>query len=457
MADLAYNAVRRMSRRRFLSATALAGVGVAGGGALLAGCGGGSGARPSGGGGEEGSGGLSGSMTWASWANPGEAERFREFTKQWGDKTGVQAKYQTVTGDYLAKLLTQLAGGSAPDAFYAGDDQMSKLIQSNNVLALDDFLASDKATVKFTDHYPGLTKWMQGEDGKTYGLPNDCNPIALWFNKNILNEAGVTTDPAAQQEAGTWTLDAFTDLLTKVKAATGTFGNVLESGWWGFWMGWITAQGGTMFDEDGKAVFDTDPKAQATLDWMFEQLRNGNMRYGGSLPRGQGVDALFYAGQLATMSYGRWVLPNLKKVKAKVDYDLAPLPSADGKSIPAVPVGTSSIAVNAKAKNPDAALAFVSDYTNAEGQKFRLSGGGNALPTLPGLEDIATEGNDPPHGGWFNDLAKAGWGTPKAIYSDPQVATKLPLKVNQLLLEDSVKTLTAKSFSEQIVQLLNGS
>ena len=130
-----------------------------------------------------------------------------------------------MTGDYLSKLLTQLAGGSAPDAFYAGDDQMSKLITSNNVLALDDFLASDKATVKFTDHYAGLTKWMKGEDGKIYGLPNDCNPIALWFNQDILAKAGVE-DPAAQQEAGTWTLDAFTDLLTKVKSATGQYGNV---------------------------------------------------------------------------------------------------------------------------------------------------------------------------------------------------------------------------------------
>jgi multiple sugar transport system substrate-binding protein len=54
-------------------------------------------------------------------------------------------------------------------------------------------------------------------------------------------------------------------------------------------MGWVTAQGGTMFDEEGKAVFDTDPKAQATIAWMIEQLQNGNMRYGGSLPKGRCV------------------------------------------------------------------------------------------------------------------------------------------------------------------------
>ena len=40
MADLAYDAVRRMSRRRFLTTTALGTAAVAGG-SLLAGCGGG--------------------------------------------------------------------------------------------------------------------------------------------------------------------------------------------------------------------------------------------------------------------------------------------------------------------------------------------------------------------------------------------------------------------------------
>jgi multiple sugar transport system substrate-binding protein len=112
--------------------------------------------------------------------------------------------------------------------------------------------------------------------------------------------------------------------------------------------------------------------------------------------------------------------------------------------------------VNAKSKNKDNAMAFASDYVNADGQRFRLAGGGNAIPTLPGLEDIATEGNDPPHAAWFNDLAKNGWGTPKPVYSDPVKGAELPKQVNALLLGDSLPTLTAKSFAEKLVALLNG-
>ena len=46
--------------------------------------------------------------------------------------------------------------------------------------------------------------------------------------------------------------------------------------------------------EDNKAVFDTDPKAMDTISWLFDHFKAETITYGGSLPKGQGVDALFY-------------------------------------------------------------------------------------------------------------------------------------------------------------------
>jgi multiple sugar transport system substrate-binding protein len=274
------------------------------------------------------------------WANPGEAERFKKYSADYQTKTGTKVIYQVVSGDYLAKLLTQLSGGSAPDDFYVGDGQMSKLIESNVLEPLDTYLASPDATVKFADTYAGLSKWCKSKDGKIYGIPVDCNPHAFWFNKKVLTAAGVTQDPGAAFDAGAWNQAAMTDLLTKVKAA-GKKGATLESNWFDIFS-WVTTFGGTAFDERGKAVFDTDPKAKAALEWLIEQVKNGNMTYGGSLPKGQGVDALFYAGQLATR-HGRWVPPNLKKLKKTVDYDIAPMPSEDGKTVMPVAVYTAAM------------------------------------------------------------------------------------------------------------------
>jgi multiple sugar transport system substrate-binding protein len=98
-----------------------------------------------------------------------------------------------VVSDYQAKLLTQLAGGAAPDAFYVGDSSMAPFIEAGRLVELTDFLASAEAPVSAEDTYEGLIQWCRGEDGGLYGIPVDCNPKVFWFNHGVLEEAGVST------------------------------------------------------------------------------------------------------------------------------------------------------------------------------------------------------------------------------------------------------------------------
>ena len=170
-----------LSRRRLLGLGALAGISVAG----FSACGGGSsggpgGAASGGGGGQQG-----GAVTWASWANPGEAVRFKEYSTDYQKRTGTKTTYQTVVGDYTSKLLTQLQGGSAADAFYVGDTGMAKLQESNNLVELTEFLGTPDGQ-KASQTFPGLTEWTKSKDGGIYGVCVDCNPMVFWFNKGLL-------------------------------------------------------------------------------------------------------------------------------------------------------------------------------------------------------------------------------------------------------------------------------
>jgi len=438
---------RTISRRNFLSTAALAGLGVAGSSTLLAACGGGSSGGPGGGGGASG-GKKAGNVTWASWANPGEAERFKAFNADYEKRTGAKVSWQNVPGDYASKMLTQLSGGSAPDGFYVGDTLIGKAIESKAVLELSQFPEVKKL---YDATYPGLSKWPTSADGGVYGIDVDCNPNVFWFNKKILSAAGVSQDPAAAFEAGNWNQAAITDLLTKVKAS-GKKTLAFDVGY-GELFSWITTFGGTVFDDSGKAVFDTDPKAQAAIEWILDQMKSGNIIYTGSLPKGQGAEQLFYAGQLAVTQKGRWILPNLKKLKSTVDYDIAPFPTEDGKTVGPVVVFTACMSVNAKPKDQDAILAFLTDFCGVSGQKFRLSGGGNAVPSQKGNEDVATEGNDPPHSKWFNEVAEKGYAVPLPFIRSAKKAADFPLK-NDVLLKD-VQNQTAKSYAGALVQLLN--
>jgi multiple sugar transport system substrate-binding protein len=444
---------RAVSRRSFLTTTAAAAVSVAGVGALSA-CGGGSAGGPGGGSGEQGdaAAGTGGAVTWGAWANPGEAERFRQVSKDYEAKYQTKITFQIVTGDYNPKLLTQLAGGSAPDAFYVNTEGMSKLIESNNLTELTEFTSKADSPVKIEDFYPGLVTWCKPASGDgVYGLPVDCNPLVFWFNEQMIQEAGITQSPVQQFEAGTWNRDALDDFLTKMKG-TGKRGLVLAAEW-AYWLSWMTTFGGTPFDESNKAVFDTDPKCMETLEWLFAHMKDETITFGGSLPKGQGIDALFYAQQLASCQMGRWILPNLKKLNFK--YDIAPYPSEDGKTIMPVNVPVAAMGVNAKAKDPDAALWWMTRYVSVDspnGQKARLSGGGNAVPSIPGAEDIVTEGGLPAHASYWNEVAKVGYAIPQAIASKPEVAVNINAEIDKVVKSGA----DAKTFATKICAFING-
>lgn len=448
--------IDNLSRRRFVGLSAAAVGGVAG----LAACGGGN-SNTAGGGNNQGNASdmgtgaptaIGGNVTWASWANPGEAERFKWYAQQYQKKYGTKVTFQVVVGDYQSKLMTQLAGGSAADVFYVGDGSMSKLVETGKLTDLSEYLARPDARVKKDDIFPGLYEWCSPKgDGKLYGLPVDCNPSAFWYNSDMLATAKVDKTPAQLFEEGAWTKEALDEMLAKVKA-TGKRAMVLEAGW-GYFFEWITTFGGTLFDEGGKgkAVFDQDEKAMKVFEWLWKGMDDGTITYAGSLPKGQGVDALFYAQQVATNFYGRWILPNLKKLKFK--YDIAPFPSESGKDVMPTPIFTAALSVNSGAKEVEPALAFFGNYVNQDGQRARLSGGGNAVPAIKGLENIVTEGNPtlPEHAKYFNDLAAKGYAIPLQIARNAEVATNLGT-----VMDGWIKSkISAKDFATKLANYIN--
>lgn len=434
------------SRRRLLR-TGMVAAGAAGATGWLAACGGSGMVNPNAPASSGAAGDTTGPVTWSNAANPGEIERFKQYSKDYEAEHGNKITYQTVTGDYPTKILTQLAGGKAPDAFYANDALQAKLIESKSVLDLSDHLRGPDAEVDVDQIYPGMLSLMKRGDA-IYGLSVDCNPKVFWFNKELLAEAGVAQDPAQLQEAGQWNRDALDDLLTKIKA-TGKRAMIIQPNWFDV-LGLITALGGQAIDDSGKLIFDTDQASLEIIEWLVDRLRSGLITYGGSLPEGQGVDALFYGGQLATIQFGRWILPNLKKTE--LQYDIAPMPSASGRDIAPTAVRSACMVVNAKTKHPGAATRFLARFVNADGQRYRLSGGGNAVPTMPGLEDVVTEDGLPEHGAWFTEVAAAGYSIPQALLGQPDAVANLGTKLDVIFKELP----DHKTFATRAAAAMNG-
>ncbi|WP_199616670.1 ABC transporter substrate-binding protein [Paenibacillus alkalitolerans] len=419
-----------MMKMKVLSAVLLSSV------LFLQACGGGGGNSSGGDGGGSGGGGSGEKVkiTWSTWGNPGELGRFQEFTDDFNKRhPDIQAELIPIPNDgYEQKMLTQLSGGTAPDVFYSGDGLISQLVANGSVEKLTPFMEKPGSALGPNDLVDGLYgAAKQGSD--VWGLTVDCNPMLLWFNKKVLQEAGITEMPNDIYEKGQWNWEAFKAMTEKIQAA-GKYGFVLDS-WWGPYYSWATVNGGKVYDENGNFVLHEDTKGKEAMKFLFDNIKAGNFTFSGSLPKGQGGDAMFMSNQLGFLGAGRWMLPVFSKNDA-LEYDVVPYPTNTGNKMEPAAIPTAYLVMNKNTKNKDAAWIFMSEFVNKEGQTFRLQGGGNAVPSVLGADDLVLEGNDPEHAQYFLDAREVGYALWLEEAAVPGLANEVKTKLEELWLTD---------------------
>ncbi|WP_166176818.1 ABC transporter substrate-binding protein [Rubrobacter tropicus] len=383
----------RFTRRDFLR---LGGAGVAGASLLgLYGCGGG---------------GSSGAqIDWASWANSGEATRFREYTDKFmQDHPDIQVTYTPtpIYDDYHPKILTQLNGGTAPDAFYAGDIWVAQFIKNETIKPLNKLMNGPNSAAKPEDFADGLWGPARLDDGTIYGVTVDCNPTVLWYNKGVLEEAGISDDPRQIYESGEWKWDVLLQMSEQVASSGNTNGLMFENGINWFYS-WCRQNGGKPFDGE-TCVFNEDAKSVEAFQWMYDNIESGAFTYAGNLPTGQTSDAQFNSNRAAFVQAGRWVLPVFKQ-NTSLEYDVVPFPTNTDNDMEPGWVATAYMVMNNQTENEKAAFEFLTNFTGPEGQSFRLQESGNAVPSvLQGADDLVTKGSDPEGSQYFLDVRDSG-------------------------------------------------
>ena len=362
-------------------------------------------------------------VTWSSWGNTGEVANLQSFTDDYNaSQSEVVANYIPVPTDgYDTKLLTQLNGGTAPDLFYAGDGQVSTLVKNNVVADLTELLSSDASKSRPEQFAGDLWGPVRTTDERLFGVPVDCNPLVLWYNKTLLQEAGITEMPADTYEAGNWNWETFQSILDAV-TESGKRGLVLD-GWWALRYSWVTNNGGAIY-ADGQFVAHEDPKSLEAFQWLADNIASENIAFAGSLPEGQGGDAMFMSGQLGFVSLGRWGLP-LFRQNENLDSDIVPYPTNTGNKIEPSGVAVAYWMMNATTENPDEAFAFYTHFVSPDGQEARLDTGGNAVPSIEGVEEVVIADDQPEHRQYFLDARDVGYGPLAEEAGTPGLSTEI--------------------------------
>lgn len=145
------------------------------------------------------------------WGSDTRHEKTLESLAKYEDLTGVhiEGEYSTISS-YYEKLVTQLAGGTAPDIIQLDYPWITELAaQGDFFVNLEDYDIIDFS--KFDMEY---TKGWCSEGDKLAALPMAQNGFTLFYNRDVVKETGIAID-----ESTKWTWEDLVAEGEKFKAA----------------------------------------------------------------------------------------------------------------------------------------------------------------------------------------------------------------------------------------------
>ncbi len=307
-----------LSRRRLLQLT-----GTAGAGLLLGACG-----SPSNGG-AAGAAAAVPELTQAGYDGPpltldlwsgftgGDGPIFRELLDQFNSENdNIRVVMNTIRWrEYFQVVPNAVAAGEGPDIGVIGIDTVGTNAARGVITPLDDI--TDVLGLDEGEFNPNV--WNAGlYQGRRFGIPLDVHPYGMFYNRALLEQAGLGADPPLRERADYMAaLEALRDAGIQgqwVSSFLFSGGHVFHS--------LLHQFGGSLFSEDGtRAVWDSE-EGVAAMDWMLSLIRDGHS----PVDIGQdGELTAFQNGQNAFHWGGIWNVGAFSELP-DLDWGVAPLP-----------------------------------------------------------------------------------------------------------------------------------
>ncbi len=311
-------------------------------------------------------------LTWwdtsdATNEGPGFKALIADFNKTYPN---VKINYQSVPfGEAQNKFKTAAAAKSgAPDILRAEVAWVSELASLGYLYDLDGTaLVADQAD--FLTAPVGSTKF----NGKTYGVPQVTDSLALMYNKKLVTAAGV-------QVPKTW--DELKAAAATIKSKTGKDGVYLNPAGY-FMLPFIYGEGGNLIDAQAKKIVVNSAESVAGLKKMQELIKSPGFAKPPATDAYTAMMNAFKAGNVAMIIQGPWELKNIKDAATFGGIDnlgIAPVPAGSKKA--GAPIGGHDYVVwsGMPQEKAAAAIAFIQFMSSADSQA-KLADTLGLLPT----------------------------------------------------------------------------
>ena len=264
-------------------------------------------------------------------------------------------------GEYWTKLEAAAGGGTAPDVFWI------------NVLHLDSYveggiLADLTSAIEESDINDSYSETLVNNyvrDGKNYAVPKDFDTNALWYNKDLFDQAGVAypTDDMSYDDL----VALATELKDKLPDGVYPFACPVDFQTWYYQT--VFANNGWILNDDATETGYEDPKTQEGIQCWIDMIDQGLSPSAANLAE-TSADAMFEGEQIAMNFAGSYMVPEYvanDTIKDKID--CVEIPTFNGKEDNCI--NGLGYAVYEGSKNKDAATDFAVWLGSAEAQKIQ--------------------------------------------------------------------------------------
>ncbi|WP_345238946.1 sugar ABC transporter substrate-binding protein [Pontibacillus salipaludis] len=283
---------------------------------------------------------------------------------------------------FFQKLDTQIAGNNAPDVWLSDGVLVSKYAERGAAKDVTDWIERDLNK----DEYYGLD-FNKDASGKYFAVPQGIQIGALFYNKDMFDEAGVDypddtwTWDQLQETASQLTIDANGKRATDdgfnseaVNQYGMTFFNITEG-----WMPVLKSFGGGVLDEELKnSVIDSEENKQA-MEWIVDGMQKGVLTDPSDLQSFQSPMSPFPSGTAAMRIgiYARVLAAN----ETGINYDVTVLPKGpDGKRFAPVIANSWIVNNNSSDKKAEAAWEWVKFWVTEDEVQKEWAELGEAVP-----------------------------------------------------------------------------
>ncbi|UCD55688.1 MAG: sugar ABC transporter substrate-binding protein [Candidatus Omnitrophota bacterium] len=322
------------------------------------------------------------------WGAPDELNIITNIIKKWQKSHPdiiVKLEHTPYRG-YIDKLLTRIAGRSAPDIICTEVDLFVTFQSKDVLLDLTPYVNADPA-LNTDDFYPEIIDRFSVK-GKLYAIPRDTAPFAcVYYNKKLFDEEGI---PYPTDD---W--DVY-DMLDKAKKLTKTSpdGRTLRYGFYAWaWQNFIYSFGGKLVDKvkNPKKCMLNSKRSIEGLKFYSDLINKYKVHPTTTAMANlaMGVQGMFMTERLAMFSSGIWETPGLRRID-NFEWDVVMFPKGP-TGIRGFGTGGTGYCILKSTKHPKEAFEVLKALAGQKAQAMLAETG----LTQPAIKSIAET--------WAND------------------------------------------------------